>query len=54
MKKKIKEFFNLSKKEMINIKGGDEMESANTQYTSLSNIMKVKHDTAKNAINNVR
>ena len=67
MKKKIKEFFNLSKKEMINIKGGDETSyegnadetpeevmEGDRQFTLVSNIMKVKHDTAKSAINNVR
>ena len=30
------------------------MQSDNRQFTSLSNIMKTKHDSAKNAINNVR
>jgi hypothetical protein len=30
------------------------MQSDNRQFTSLSNIMKTKHDAAKNAINNVR
>jgi hypothetical protein len=30
------------------------MQADNRQYTTLSNIMKTKHDTAKNAINNVR
>lgn len=30
------------------------MQSENRQFTTLSNIMKTKHDTAKNAINNVR
>jgi len=30
------------------------MQSDNRQFTLLSNIMKSKHDTAKNAINNVR
>ncbi len=30
------------------------MQSENRRYTLLSNIMKTKHDTAKNAINNVR
>lgn len=30
------------------------MQSDNRQFTLLSNIMKTKHDTAKNAINNVR
>ncbi len=29
------------------------MQSENRQFTTLSNIMKTKHDTAKNAINNV-
>ncbi|MGA8184001.1 MAG: hypothetical protein WB819_10210 [Terriglobia bacterium] len=31
-----------------------EMQSENRRYTMLSNIMKTRHDTAKNAINNVR
>ena len=31
-----------------------DMQSQNRQFTLVSNIMKVKHDTAKNAINNVR
>jgi hypothetical protein len=30
------------------------MQEDNRQFTTLSNIMKTKHDTAKNAINNVR
>ena len=30
------------------------MQSDNRQFTLMSNIMKTKHDTAKNAINNVR
>jgi hypothetical protein len=30
------------------------MQSDNRQFTLLSNIMKTKHDTAKNAINNIR
>ena len=30
------------------------MQADNRQFTTLSNIMKTKHDTAKNAINNVR
>jgi len=30
------------------------MQSENRQFTAISNIMKTKHDTAKNAINNVR
>lgn len=30
------------------------MQSENRQYSALSNVMKTKHDTAKNAINNVR
>jgi hypothetical protein len=30
------------------------MQADNRQFTMLSNIMKTKHDTAKNAINNVR
>jgi hypothetical protein len=31
-----------------------QMQADNRQFTLLSNIMKTKHDTAKNAINNVR
>ena len=31
-----------------------QMQSENRQFTTLSNIMKTKHDTSKNAINNVR
>jgi len=31
-----------------------DMQQQNRQFTLVSNIMKVKHDTAKNAINNVR
>ena len=31
-----------------------QMQSENRQFTTLSNVMKTKHDTAKNAINNVR
>ena len=30
------------------------MQAQNRQFTMMSNIMKTKHDTAKNAINNVR
>ena len=30
------------------------MQADNRQFTLMSNIMKTKHDTAKNAINNVR
>jgi arginine decarboxylase-like protein len=30
------------------------MQSDNRKFTTISNIMKTKHDTAKNAINNVR
>jgi hypothetical protein len=30
------------------------MQADNRQFTTLSNIMKTKHDTAKNSINNVR
>ena len=30
------------------------MQADNRQFTLISNIMKTKHDTAKNAINNVR
>ena len=30
------------------------MQSENRKFTTISNIMKTKHDTAKNAINNVR
>ena len=32
----------------------EEMQAQNRQFTLVSNIMKVKHDTAKSAINNVR
>ncbi len=31
-----------------------QMQSENRQFTTLSNIMKTKHDTSKNAINNIR
>jgi hypothetical protein len=31
-----------------------DMQAQNRQFTLISNIMKVKHDTAKAAINNVR
>jgi hypothetical protein len=31
-----------------------QMQSENRQYTALSNVLKTRHDTAKNAINNVR
>jgi hypothetical protein len=31
-----------------------DMQTENRQFTLVSNIMKTKHDTAKNAINNVR
>jgi hypothetical protein len=31
-----------------------DMQAQNRQFTLISNIMKVKHDTAKNAINNIR
>ena len=31
-----------------------DMQRENRQFTMVSNIMKTKHDTAKNAINNVR
>lgn len=31
-----------------------DMQSENRRWTTLSNVMKTKHDTAKNAINNVR
>jgi len=30
------------------------MQADNRQFTLMSNIMKTKHDTAKNAINNIR
>jgi hypothetical protein len=30
------------------------MQDENRRFTLVSNIMKTKHDTAKNAINNVR
>ena len=32
----------------------EDMQGQNRQFTLVSNIMKVKHDTAKSAINNVR
>lgn len=32
----------------------DKMQNENRQYTTLSNVMKTKHDTAKATINNVR
>ncbi len=32
----------------------EDMQAQNRQFTLISNIMKVKHDTAKSAINNVR
>lgn len=32
----------------------NDMQQENRQFTTLSNVMKTKHDTAKNAINNVR
>lgn len=32
----------------------EDMQAQNRQFTLVSNIMKVKHDTAKSAINNVR
>ena len=32
----------------------NDMQKENRQFTMVSNIMKTKHDTAKNAINNVR
>lgn len=41
--------FNLQYLELQNKMQGD-----NRQFTMMSNIMKTKHDTAKNAINNVR
>lgn len=31
-----------------------QMQSENRSYTAISNIMKTKHDTVKNSINNVR
>ena len=31
-----------------------DMQHENRQFTMVSNIMKVKHDTAKNSINNIR
>ena len=31
-----------------------QMQNENRQYTAISNIMKTKHDTAKNSISNVR
>ena len=32
----------------------EEYQMENTNYTAVSNIMKTKHDTVKNSINNVR
>lgn len=32
----------------------DKMQNENRQYTTISNVMKTKHDTAKSTINNVR
>lgn len=32
----------------------NQMQSENRQFTMVSNIMKTKHDTAKNSINNIR
>ncbi len=32
----------------------DQMQNENRQYSAVSNIMKTKHDTAKNAIRNIR
>ena len=32
----------------------EKMQSENRQFTTISNVMKTKHDTAKSAINNVR
>jgi hypothetical protein len=30
------------------------MQGDNRQFTTISNVMKTKHDTTKNAINNIR
>ena len=38
----------------IQIQIQDQFQDEDRQYTMVSNIMKEKHDTAKNAINNVR
>jgi hypothetical protein len=32
----------------------EKMQNTNTQYTTISNVLKTKHDTIKNSINNVR
>jgi hypothetical protein len=32
----------------------EKMQNENRQYTTVSNILKTKHDTVKNSINNVR
>ena len=32
----------------------EKMQNENRQFTTLSNVMKTKHDTAKNSISNVR
>lgn len=31
-----------------------DMQADNRKFTTISNVMKTKHDTAKNAINNIR
>ena len=32
----------------------EKMQNENRQFSTVSNVLKTKHDTAKNAINNVR
>jgi len=32
----------------------EKMQNENRQYTTVSNVLKTKHDTVKNSINNVR
>jgi hypothetical protein len=32
----------------------ESMQNANREFTAVSNIMKTKHDTAKNVISNIR
>jgi len=32
----------------------EKMQAENRQYTALSNVMKAKHDTAKNALSNLK
>jgi len=48
----------ISSQEMRNVFGGGiiltDMQTELSQYTMLSNIMKTRHDTAKNSINNIQ